>query len=368
MPVAAKRDYYEVLGIGRDAAAEDMKKAYRRLALEYHPDRNPGNREAEERFKEASEAYSVLSDPAKKKRYDRMGYAGFGEGTGGGVPFEAMDLGAVGEILEGLFGEVFGVRSAPRVGRDVRCDVELTFEEAATGCEKTVEIARAVPCESCAGSGSAPGTQPQPCPACFGKGEVRFSRGLIAATRPCSACEGTGRKVVTPCPTCNGTGQKSKLEPMAIRVPPGVEDGAVRTVKGGGERGPGGPGDLHVTVKIKPHPIFSREGADVVCTVPVSFPQAALGAHIDVPTLEGKVKMRLPAGTQPGKTFRLRGKGIAVFGGVGKGDQMVRIAVEVPENLTPRQRELLEQLAAEMGEESHPQQQSFLDRLRALFD
>ncbi len=366
---SAKRDYYEVLGVARGATPDEIKRAYKKLAIAHHPDRNQGDHTAEEKFKEASEAYAVLSDADKRRRYDLMGHAGVGGADGSSAD---VDLGSVAEILEGLIGEMFrGGRRKPgagRRGRDIRYDLEISFEEAALGAEKSIEVARPTPCATCKGSGAAAGTSPELCSACAGRGEVRFQRGFFAATRACEACNGTGKRIEKACADCKGEGTLSKNEELVVKVPPGVEDGSVRTVRGHGEVGPAGTGDLHVYVKIKAHPFYVREGADITCTVPISFPQAVLGAEIDVPTLEGKVKMRVPAGSQSGKVFRLRGKGIAVFGGYGKGDQPVKVMVEAPETVTPRQQELLEQLAREMGEESHPQQRTFLDKLKGLFE
>jgi len=366
---AAKRDYYEVLGVPRGASPEDIKRAYKKLAIQHHPDRNQGDGDAEEKFKEASQAYAVLSDPDKRRRYDLMGHAAV---SGADGAYADVDIGSVAEILEGLFGEMFrGGRKRPgagRRGRDIRYDLSITFEEAALGCERTIDVARPSPCDACKGSGAAPGTTPELCGACAGRGEVRFQRGFFAATRACNACGGTGKRIETPCEACKGEGSVPKPEQLVVKVPPGVEDGSLRTVRGSGEHGPAGAGDLHVYIRIAAHPFFTRAGSDVSCTVPLSFPQAVLGAEVDVPTLEGKVKMRVPGGTQSGKVFRLRGKGISVFGGYAKGDQLVKVVVEVPEKVTARQKQLLEELALEMGEESHPQQRTFLDKLKSLFD
>ncbi|MCC6877038.1 MAG: molecular chaperone DnaJ [Sandaracinaceae bacterium] len=364
--MAPKRDYYDVLGVERTASLEDIKKSFRKLALESHPDRNPGDPEAEARFKELSEAYAVLSDADKRRRYDRMGHAAFGgDGRGGGP--ERVDFGSMSEILEGLIGDLFGGRRA-RPGGDIELDLEVGFEEAALGCEKTIEVGRRVSCDECTGTGAAKGTRVGSCAACGGRGEVRFQRGFFSVARPCSACGGSGKKIEKPCPACAGEGTVPKTEEMLVKLPAGVEDGSIRTVRGAGERARGGSGDLHVKVRVKPHPLFTREGADVKVTIPISFPQAVLGAQIDVPTLEGTVKMRIPGGTQSGKIFRLRGKGIAVMSGYGKGDELVKVVVEVPEKISKKQRQLIAELAAEMGEEVHPQQKSFLDKLRSLFD
>ena len=368
MSAGAQRDYYDILGVDRSATTEEVKRAYKRLAILLHPDRNPDDPTAEERFKIASAAYSILSDPDKRRRYDRMGHAAFtGAGAGGQGGFEQVDFGGVAEILEGLIGDVFGSRRKKKGPRDVSVDLRLSFEEAALGVEKVVRVERPVACTECNGSGSASGSVAEVCAACGGKGQVRYQRGFFAAARTCQACNGAGKRITQPCAKCNGGGTVTREDEMTVRIPAGVDDGAVRTVRGGGEQGPSGAGDLHVYVRIDPHPLFTREGADVRCTVPISFPQAVLGAQVDVPSLQGKVVMRIPPGTQSGKVFRLRGKGIAVFGGAGKGDQLVKVLVEVPEKITRSQRKLIEQLADEMDADAHPQQKSFLEKLKTLF-
>lgn len=367
-----KRDYYEVLGLSRSATQDDVKQAFRKLAKEVHPDRNPGDAAAEDRFKEIQEAFSVLHDPEKRRRYDRMGHAAFGGSDGAS---ERVDFRAVSEILEGLVGEVFGRGGRrARQGDDIEVDLVLRFEEAALGAEKLVTIERLAPCETCHASGAAPGSKVERCPACNGLGEVRFQRGFFSASRPCSSCSGSGKRIEVPCPTCGGRMVAPIQDELLVRVPPGVEDGAIRSVRGAGARPApiGGsappPGDLHVRIRIEPHPLFSRRGADVLVTIPISFPEAVLGTQVDVPTLEGKVKMKVPPGTQSGKAFRLRGKGIEVFGGAGKGDQLVNVVVEVPEQITKKQRQLIEELAKELGDDVHPQQKSFFEKLRDLFE
>jgi molecular chaperone DnaJ len=365
--MAEKRDYYETLGVSRGATPDEIRKAFRKLALECHPDRNPGDADAERRFKELSEAYSVLADDEKRARYDRMGHAAF-QAARGDNPHERVDFGSISEILEGIFGDFFGGAKRGRGGGDIEHELEISFEEAALGAEKTIQISRRQACTDCGGSGAATGSRVSRCAACNGRGEVRYQRGFFSVSRPCATCGGSGKKVEKPCPACAGDGVVPKTEEMLVKVPAGVEDGSIRTVKGAGERGKAGAGDLHVRVRVKAHPLFTREGADVKVTVPVSFPQAVLGAQIDVPTLEGKVKMRIPSGTQSGKIFRLRGKGIPVLGGYGKGDELVKIVVEVPEKISKRQRQLIAELASEMGEEVHPQQKSFLEKLKGLFD
>jgi molecular chaperone DnaJ len=366
--MAPKRDYYEALGVGRAASPDEIKKAYRQLAKQWHPDRNQGNAAAEETFKEISEAYSILIDPEKRRRYDRLGHAAFGGADG---TYERVDFRAVSEILEGLMGGVFGANARrARQGTDIELDVELSFEEAALGCEKTIRVPRLILCASCEGTGAAPGTAVERCQTCNGGGEVRFQRGFFSASRPCSTCGGSGKRIERPCATCKGKTVVESVEEMQVRVPAGVEDGAIRSVRGAGERGRrGGPaGDLHVRIKVLPHPLFKRDGADIRVTIPVSFPQVVLGSLIDVPTLDGRERMKVPPSTQSGQVFRLRGKGIEVLGGAGKGDQLVQIVVEVPENISRKQRKLIEELALEFGEDVHPQQKSFLDKLRGLFE
>jgi molecular chaperone DnaJ len=362
----SKRDYYVVLQVSRAASADELKQAYRALAMKYHPDRNPNNPAAEDLFKEASEAYAVLSDPNKRAQYDRYGHAAF---ESGGNPFEAGDFGAVGEILEGLLGEVFGgARRRRRGGRDLTYDLEISFVQAALGVEKQVEVNRPAPCATCNGTGAKPGTPIHNCNVCQGRAQVKYQRGLFAAARPCHACGGTGKKIPTPCEACTGSGTKMRAETMKVRIPAGVQDGAVRTVRGAGEASPAGNGDLHINIKVASHAVFRREGADILVSVPISFPQAVLGASIDVPTLDGKVIMKVPPGTQSGKVFRLRGKGIPVYGGYGKGDQLVTVVVEVPLHVSRRQRKLIAELAQESGDDARPPQESFLRKLRGLFD
>jgi molecular chaperone DnaJ len=363
--VASQRDYYELLGISQSAAEDEIKRAYRKVAVELHPDRNPDDPRAEERFKQASQAYSVLIDPEKRRRYDRMGHSAF-SGERGGAGFEQVDLDAFGEMIGGLFGDIFRGRKG-RKAKDLRYDLTIRFEEAALGCEKVVELTRNVTCSQCTGSGSQPGHTPAVCPVCRGKGEVRYQRGLLPATRACNACHGTGKQITHPCPNCKGEGVAPKHERLTVTLPAGVEDNSVRSVRGAGEHTASGEGDLHVYVHVEPHPLFTRQGADILCTVPISYPQAVLGDSLDVPTLEGIVKMRLPPGTESGKVFRLRGKGITAFGGVGKGDQLVTVVVEIPKEVSKRASELLEELGKEVGEASLSERRRFLDKLRSLF-
>lgn len=358
------RDYYEVLGVGHQTSPEEIKRAYKRLAIEFHPDRNPDNPEAEAKFKEVSVAYSVLSDADKRARYDRLGHQAFSQPGNG---FETPDLGAVADLFEGLFGDVFR-RKRGRSARDLSYSLGITFEESASGCEKDIEITRPMPCEACEGSGAASPDAVRTCETCGGRGQVRSQRGIFSAQRSCGTCGGSGQQVEIPCNSCDGLGQLEKHETMTVRLPPGVEDRSVRTVRGAGERTRHGSGDLHIQVNVAPHPLFSRHGADVLVSIPVTFPQAVLGAKIEVPTLSGKVHMTLPEGTPSSKVFRLRGKGFPAFGGVGKGDQLVTVTVEVPAKVNRQQRKLLEQLAEEMGTDTLPERHTFLSKLRELFD
>ncbi|XXF78838.1 molecular chaperone DnaJ [Myxococcaceae bacterium GXIMD 01537] len=374
MPAAAgqqKRDYYEVLGVVKTASAQELKSAFRKVALQYHPDRNPGNDEAEEKFKEASEAYEVLSDPERRARYDRFGHAGNPfEGFGGaGAGFQGVNIN---DIFGDIFGEIFGGgrgRRGSNRGADLRYNLEISFEEAAFGCRPKVTIPRPRTCDGCNGSGSKSGAGPKPCRTCGGQGEVRFTQGFFAVSRPCSDCNGTGEVVADPCGKCRGAGKVPAEEVIDVNIPGGVDNGTRVRLTGMGEPGDRGgpPGDLYVTVIVREHPLFQREDYEVFCEVPISFTQAALGAKIDVPTLDGKVKMTIPSGTQSGKVFRLKGKGVPHLHSQQRGDQHVRVVVETPSDLTAKQRELLEKFAELSGEESHPQSKTFFDKVRELF-
>ena len=362
---SAPRDLYIVLGVARDVDAAGLKAAYRKLVIQYHPDRNQGDTEAEARFREATEAYSILSDEERRKRYDRYGHAAFGDA--GKSPFEGGDFGSVADMLEGLFGEVFGRRRKRKhLAKDLTYDLSVSFVEAALGAEKPIRLTRTMPCMPCEGTGAAPGSNPPPCKECKGTGETKFQRGFLSSNRPCVACGGKGFRVTKPCVACGGRGRERREDELTVRVPPGVQDGAVRTVRGGGEIEPDSKGDLHVTVHVQKHPLFERDGADVRLSLPVSVTMASLGATVDVPTLEGKVQMKLPPGTQSGKVFRLRGRGVPVFGGAAKGDQLVTVHVEVPQSLGRKQRKLLEELEATLHESAHPARAAYLETLRKL--
>jgi molecular chaperone DnaJ len=376
MSSTVKRDYYEVLGVGRGATAEELKKAYRKLALSYHPDRNSGDPDSEEKFKEATEAYEVLSDARKREAYDRFGHQGVQGGFGGGFNPEAFSdfsdiFGDFSDFFETIFG---GGRRARRAGgatrgEDLRYDLELSLEEVAQGVEKKIDVPRHEACESCSGSGCAPGTQPATCAGCNGLGQVRFSQGFFSVSRPCPRCGGRGVVIDSPCTVCGGAGRTLKRKKLSIKIPAGAETGLRLKVTGEGERGQRGgpPGDLYIFITVKPHDLFERDGDDIVCEVPISFVQAALGAEIEVPTLFGKAMMRIPTGTQTHKMFRLRGKGLPNLRHHGQGDQFVRAIVETPTKLTARQKELLEEFAQISGEQHNPISQGFFDKVRDLF-
>lgn len=365
-----KRDYYEVLGVERSASDEDLKKAYRKLALRYHPDKNPGDHEAEERFKEIGEAYQVLCDAERRAAYDRFGHAAFEQGAFGGFDFGA----GFEDILGDLFGDFFGTgrgrggRSRARRGQDLQYHLEVTFEEAAGGCEKALSIPRMTACTTCGGNGAKPGTKPTTCQQCRGSGQIRFQQGFFAIAKTCGTCSGRGTVIASPCADCSGAGARRRTHTLSVRIPPGVDTGSRLKLRGEGESGgSGGPaGDLYVLIQVAEHPIFVREGVNVVCEVPVSFVQAALGAEIDIPTLDGPRKLKVPPGTQSGHLFRLRGLGVPDLNGYGRGDQVVRLAVETPRKLSARQRELLEEFAHISGEEVNPMAKSFLEKVKSF--
>jgi molecular chaperone DnaJ len=370
---SSKRDYYDVLGVGRGAADPDLKKAFRRLALRYHPDKNPGDRSAEDRFKEINEAYAILSDQEKRAAYDRYGHRAFGHGDDGA--WDAAGFGgSVSEVVEGLWGDLMGRRQKRAPGRDLRYTLEISFAEAAFGTEKAIRFPTRRDCDRCRGTGARSGSGLGVCKTCGGKGELRAEGGVFARGKTCGACHGAGKVVLDPCASCQGSGLLAIEREFRVKVPAGSADGAVRRVPREGEPGRfgGSPGDLQVIVRVLDHPLLGRDGHDVVCEVPVTFAQAALGTQVDVPTLDGKVRMRVPAGTQSGRTFRLRGKGIprAAFEGAPRGDQHVKIVVETPTALTARQRTLLEELSKESGDKgtSHPRKRSFLSKVKELFE
>jgi molecular chaperone DnaJ len=365
-----KRDCYEVLGVSRSADDDELKKAYRKLAHKWHPDKNPDARkEAEERFKEISESYQILSDPQRRAQYDRFGHAAFEQGAGGFDFTAGFD-----DILGDLFGDFFGTgrgrggRTRARRGQDLQYQLEVTFEEAARGVEKTISIPRLTPCTTCNGSGAKPGTKPTTCQQCRGSGQIRFQQGFFSIAKTCGSCNGHGAVISDPCADCGGAGARRKKYTLSVRIPPGVDSGSRLKLRGEGESsGSGGqPGDLYVLIQVAEHPLFHRDGTDVVCDVPVSLTQAALGTEIDVPTLDGPRRLKVAAGTQSGHLFRLRGLGVPDLSGYGRGDQVVRLVVETPRKLSARQRELLEEFARISGEEVHPMSKSFLEKVKSL--
>lgn len=369
--MAQKRDYYEVLGVSRSASDDDIKKAYRKLAMKHHPDRNPGDKLAEERFKEASEAYQALSDPERRAQYDRFGHAAFEQGPG----FGGFDFGGAGfeDIFSDIFGDFLGAgrgrgRTRARRGEDLRYDLTIEFEEAVFGAEKRISVPRLATCESCTGKGTKDGVPRATCAACHGSGQVRFQQGFFTIAKTCGQCNGHGSVIKDPCRACGGTGVNQKTQSLNIKIPPGVDAGSRLKLRNEGEPGRNGgpPGDLYIVIDVREHPFFVRHEHDIVCEVPISFPQAALGAEIDAPTLEGKVKVKIPPGTQSGNVFRLKGKGAPNLRGSGRGDELVRIIVETPRKLTARQRELLEEFARSSGEEVNPLSKGFFDKVKEM--
>jgi molecular chaperone DnaJ len=372
-----KVDFYEVLGVSRDASDQELKTAYRKLAMKWHPDRNPGDHAAEEKFKECSEAYQVLSDPDKRAAYDRFGHAAFsggGPGAGGfaGSPFGAQDLG---DIFGDLFGEMFnmggGGRKASRVqrGSDLRYDLALEFEEAVFGVEKEIKIRRSETCTECKGTGAAKGKGPVTCTQCGGRGQQRFQQGFFTVARTCSVCGGTGTLIVDPCKVCHGETRVQTEHKILVKVPAGVEEDTRIRYQSEGEAGRfGGPsGDLYVVLSVKEHKFFERDGDDLRCVMPISFPQAALGTEVEIPTLEGPEVLRITEGTQSGREFRLRGKGVPHLNARGKGDLIVTINVQTPTKLTKQQKELLRQLGETMAVEDAPQPAGVFEKVKEIF-
>jgi len=386
--MAEKRDFYEVLGLQKGASDEEIKKAFRKLAKQYHPDLNPGDKEAEQKFKEVNEAYGVLSDPDKKAKYDRFGHAGvdpsYGAGQGGGFGGGFGGFGGfdgdidLGDIFGSFFGGGMGGRSsrrqnAPQKGADREARVTITFEESAFGCKKDVSFTRIEKCEDCNGSGAAKGTSPETCSQCHGSGTVtsqqRTPFGVFQSQTSCPTCGGKGKTIKTPCTSCNGQGFNRKSKKLTVTIPAGIDDGQNVVLSGQGDAGRnGGPnGDVYVEVSIKKHPIFEREDRNIYCDVPITFSEAVLGGTIDVPTLEGKVDYEIPEGTQTGTVFKLKGKGITEIRGSRRGDLVFRVVVEVPKNLNKQQKDLLKAFADSIGEKNNVQKKSFFDKLSDLF-
>src|SRR5271165_6613923 len=363
----SKADYYEVLGVSRDASDPELKSAYRKLALKYHPDRNPGDHASEEKFKEASEAYQVLCDPDKRAAYDRFGHAGVGAaGTGGFGGFSgSVDLG---DIFGDLFGEMFNMgggaqRSRQQRGDDLRFDLSISFEDAIFGTQTEVKIRRLESCPTCHGRGSASGRGPTMCGQCQGRGQIRYQQGFFSVARTCGACGGTGTVISDPCQTCRGETRVSKELKLTVKIPAGVEDGTRIRYSGEGDSGRsnGIKGDLYVVLSVQPHDFFERDGHDLRCVVPISFPQAALGAEIEIQGVDGPVTLKIPEGTQSGKEVRVRGRGVPVLNGKGHGDLVVKVLVQVPRKLTRPQRELVNKLAELMNVENKPTSPTLID-------
>ena len=374
-----KRDYYEVLGVSRGASEDEIKKAYKKMARKYHPDLNPGDKTAEEKFKEVNEAYEVLSDADKKARYDQYGHAGvdpnFGAGGFGGGFDGSFDFGDLGDIFGSFFGGGFGGGrrtnpNAPQRGESIRMSIAISFEEAAFGCEKAGTVERYETCDTCHGNGCAPGTSPEVCPDCHGTGTVQVRRqtpmGVFATSSPCPKCGGKGRIIHQPCKDCRGSGMVRKKKTIQASIPAGIDNGQTISIRGQGNAGKnGGPaGDLLITITVRPHELFRREGTSVLCEAPITFTQAVLGAELEIPTIDGKVKYTLPEGTQSGTTFRLKGKGIPSINGRGRGDQYVTVYIETPKNLNKEQKEALKKFAETMGESNYEEQKKFFKKFK----
>ena len=381
MILADKRDFYEVMGVPKNASEDEIKKAYRKLAKKYHPDLNPGDKEAEAKFKEVNEAYEVLSDQDKRARYDQFGHAGvdpnYGAGAaGGGSPFgQDIDLG---DIFSSFFGGGFGGGrrqnpNAPRRGADTEAVLTISFEEAAKGCTKKVTYQNIDTCKECGGTGAQKGTSPKTCPTCNGSGQVHINQrtpfGVMQTSRTCDRCGGTGRIIENPCKACSGNGRVRASKTVEVTIPAGINDDQVLNVPRHGNAGiNGGPaGDLHVYVNVRPHAIFERRGDDIWCEMPLTFTQAALGAEVTVPTLDGKVAYAVHEGTQPGDIFKLKGKGVPHLNGRGRGDQFVRVTIEVPKNLSARQKEILREFDQQAEEKNYQKRKGFFDKIKELF-
>ncbi|MCI8624407.1 MAG: molecular chaperone DnaJ [Provencibacterium sp.] len=380
-----KRDYYEVLGVSKGCSEDELKKAYRQMAKKYHPDLNPGDKEAEARFKEINEAYEVLSDPQKRSRYDQFGHAGvdpsYGGGGGAAYGTGGFDFGDIGDIFDSFFGGGgFGFGgstrardpNAPIRGNNVSISLALSFMEAAKGCKKEVNVPHLEQCSSCSGTGAKAGSHAETCSECGGSGQVRVSQrtplGVIQTVKPCSKCSGKGKIITQPCPDCRGLGRVRRQKKLEVSVPAGIDDGQTFVLRGQGDSGlNGGPaGDVNITVSVRPDPLFERDGFDVWCDIPLTFAQAALGDEITVPTIDGKVSYNVPDGTQPGTVFRLRNKGIQYVGGRGRGDQYVRVNIEVPKNMTGKQKDALRDFEKLMNDRNYEKRKGFFDKLKDI--
>ncbi|MBX6426265.1 MAG: molecular chaperone DnaJ [Variibacter sp.] len=371
----AKRCYYETLGVSRDATEAELKAAYRKAAMKWHPDRNPGNKEAEQRFKEINEAYDVLKDPEKRAAYDRFGHAAFEHGMGagnGGAGFGADFASAFADIFEGVFGMGARSRASGRErGADLRYNLEITLEEAYSGKTAQIRIPTAVVCEACSGTGAKAGSRPRVCMTCGGAGRVRHQQGFFTLERTCSTCHGHGQVIDDPCAQCGGSGRVTRERTLSVNIPPGVEDGTRIRLAGEGEAGlrGGAPGDLYIFLSIEPHPFFQRDGADLHCRVPISMVTAALGGTFEVPTIDGgKARVKIPEGTQSGRRFRLQGRGMPVLRSKQTGDMYVQVVVETPQNLTKRQKELLMEFEKASSDQTHPESSGFFAKVKEFFD
>ncbi|NWF36469.1 molecular chaperone DnaJ [Mariprofundus sp. KV] len=373
----SKRDYYEVLGVAKDADENTIKRAYRKLAMKYHPDRNPDDEKAAENFREVTEAYEVLTDSNKRARFDQYGHAGVDEqmqdfwGRGGAQDSHAFR--DFGDMFGDVFGDMFGGRGGGRAtrGADLRYNLSITLEEAASGKEVELNIPRHESCNTCNGSGARPGSNPVPCNTCGGHGQVQMQQGFFAVRRTCPTCHGKGTRIESPCLDCGGAGRNKVNKKLKVKVPAGVYEGAQVRVTGEGEAGEYGTpsGDLYIVISLKAHKIFERDGADLYCTMPVTFPQATLGAEVDAPTLDGKIKIKIPAGTEAGRVFRLRSHGVPdVRNGSQKGDLYVRVQIAVPKKMSARQEQLLREFANEAGDDVYPERSSFLGKVKDFWD
>ena len=363
----SKRDCYEVLEVSRNASLNEIKKAYRQLALKYHPDKNPDDKDAEEKFKEATEAYSILSDPEKRKSYDQFGHAAFSQGGAGFSGFN--DFSAFEDIFSDIFGSFFGGgRSSVRAGNDLRYDLTIDFEEAVFGAEKNIEIARKTACDDCSGSGAAPGSSPEACKHCGGSGQMRIQQGFFTIGRTCDICQGSGQVVTDPCKSCDGKGMTVSQGKINVKIPAGIDHGQRLKLRGEGEPGlMGGPsGDLYVHLSVKEHPVFERQDSELVCEMPISYADAVLGTELVVPTLEGEAKLKIPGGTPSGKIFRLRNKGVPILGTNRRGDQHVRVYIKVPKKISEKRREVLETLRALEDDESDDDR-GILEKVKDMF-
>ncbi len=367
-----ERDYYKILGVERGATDAEIKKAFRKLVHQYHPDKHKGDKDVEEKFKKINEAYEVLKNPDKRAQYDRFGYVG--PGTGTGESGYGADFGAdFGDLFGDVFSDFFGGGRRgpqPERGMDLRYDMELTFDQAAFGTEQNIKVPKRESCSECSGSGARSGTSPEVCPNCRGAGQIRVQQGFFSISRPCNACAGSGKVVRDPCPKCVGSGVSQVTKDISVKVPPGVDTGSRLRISGEGEPGRRGgpPGDLYIMINVAPHDIFKRRDDDIICEVPVSFATVALGSEIEVPTLEGRATIKIPAGTQTGKVFRLRNKGIASLHTGRRGDLQVVVKVETPTKLTQKQTELLEEFAAESGEDTTPMKKNFFSKVKEMFE